>query len=148
MGAWDMGSFDNDSAMDFLDILESSPEGEGSDEEPGRDALLVMTLLRAADPKDGADVDAATEGLAAAELIAAINGKPLEGLEDTLESCESLAEWIATGEISFRGKKQIVELSQKAINRVLTSELADLWADTDDHAAWIATVKDLQERLG
>lgn len=148
MGASGTGPFDNDTAMDFLDILESSPEGEGSDEEPGRDALIVMTLLRAGDPDDGADADAATEGLAAAELIAAINGKPEESLADTLESFEELQDWIATGKISFRKKKPIVELAHKAVSRILTSELNDLWAESEDHDGWLASVKDLQKRLG
>lgn len=148
MGAWGITSFDNDTAMDFLDILESSPEGEGSDEEPGREALLMMTLMRAGDPTDGADADAATEGLAAAELLAAINGKPEESLADTLESFEELQDWIATGKISFRKKKPVVELASKAIARILTSELNDLWAETDDYQAWLDSVKDLQKRLG
>jgi hypothetical protein len=148
MGAWGITTFENDTAMDFLDILESSPEGEGSDEEPGRDALLIMTLMRAGHPEDGADADAATEGLAAAELIAAINGKPVEGLADTLESFEDLNTWIKSGKIAFRGKKQVAEMAHKAITRILTSELADLWAESDDNDAWLDTVKDLQKRLG
>lgn len=148
MGAWGITSFDNDTAMDFLDILESSPEGEGSDEEPGREALLIMTLMRAGHPEDGADADAATEGLAAAELIAAINGQPVEGLDDTLESFEDLHSWIASGRIAFRNKKPVVELAQKAMARILTSELNDLWAETEDHDAWLDTVKDLRKRLG
>jgi hypothetical protein len=148
MGAWGVTTFDNDTAMDFLDIMESSPAGEGSDEEPGRDALLMMTLMRAADPDDGADADAATEGLAAAELIAAINGKPQEALADTLESFQDLQDWIATGKIAFRKKKPAVDLAHKAITRVLSSELNDLWAESDDYQAWLDTVKDLQKRLG
>ena len=152
MGAWGTGNFENDSALDFLGILDSSPPGEGSDDEPGRDALLVMTLMRAAEPagdddEDG-DADAASEGLAAAEIIAAINGKPEEGLADTLEDFPDLSDWIATGKIAFRKKPQIVELARKAIAQILTSELNDLWAESQDHAAWLDAVKDLQKRVG
>lgn len=148
MGAWGTGSFENDSALDFLGILDSSPPGEGSHDEPGRDALIIMTLMRAADPADDGDGDSGEEGLAAAEIIAAINGKPALTLSDTLEDFPDLSDWITSGKIAFRRKPQTVELARKAIARILASELNELWADTDDHAEWLDTVKDLQSRLG
>ena len=42
----------------------------------------------------------------------------------------------------------VVELARKAIAQILTSELNDLWAESQDHAAWLDAVKDLQKRLG
>ena len=64
MGAWGHGSFQNDSAMDWLDEL------------PGSDRAMVREALERVVGASGyVEVDDGSAALAAAELIAAAHGK-------------------------------------------------------------------------
>ena len=146
MSAWGTDSFDNDTAMDFLSILEEAPNGEGTRAEPGKDALIVMTLMRAADEEDGMDSEAAAEGIAAAEILAAIMGKPSPIMLDPEGPAEQLVTWVRDGDTALRNPKNSV-LALKALERARASELAELWDETPDGSGWIAAVEDLRTRL-
>ena len=66
MGAWGIGTFENDDAGDWVDRLE---ESEGL-------TLLTETLAPAADPSGYLEAPTCTEALAAAEVVAALAGRP------------------------------------------------------------------------
>ena len=125
MGAWGIDAFENDIALDFVTIMEEAPDGEGTRGAPGKDAILVQTLMRAADDEDGIDSDAAAEGLAAAEVLAALLGKPSPLMMDPEGPAEALVAWTRTGVTNLRNSKNTV-LALKAIERAKASELAEL----------------------
>lgn len=174
MGAWGTGSFSNDDAADWLDMLMNAPEGAGSDEEPGVQALIFGAIgavvvdesddagededddeLDDEDEDDGdegeemIDATVASEAVAAAEVIAAVRGHP-----GSFEDADELRDWIKSGlkpadrTMLLRG--EFAAPTIEALNRVLSpeSELAELWADSDDEGkAWRANVQDLIKRL-
>ncbi len=146
MGAWGIDAFENDIALDFVTIMEEAPDGEGTRGAPGKDALIVMTLMRAADEEDGLDSEAASEGLAAAEILAALMGKPSPLMMDPEGPAEALVAWTRNGTTNLRNPKNTV-LAINAIERAKTSELADIWDEADQGAQWRAAVEDLKARL-
>ena len=78
--------------------------------------------------------------LAAAEVIAALLGKPSASLPDDAKEC--------VGRLSFKPDEELLSAARKAVERVKTdSELKELWDESDDAAQWQATVEDLAARL-
>ena len=144
MGAWGAGSFENDSALDWIgDLLES------------KDASLIRATLNRAMEHDDTKrtsflgivrrrpeklpADVATQALAAAEIVAAWHGQPLAKLP------KGTAEWLKQHMSSFEPK--LVALAQQAVNEVKTnSELKALWEE-GDASQWQNAVMDLEQRL-
>ena len=129
MGAWGHGSFDNDDAGDWL--LELA----GADP-----SFLSSTLAEAL--REGRYLEAPTccTALAAAEVVAALGGRPATDLP------VEATEWV-------RGRPQasgdVVAAARDAVARVRTeSELRELWEETEDFEAWLASTGDILERLG
>lgn len=142
MGAWDSGSFDNDTAADWAgDLVE-----EG-DVETVREALVAAAEVPA---DEYLDSDEGTEAIAAAEVVAAAAGRP--GERDAYS--EGVLDWAA--EHQEAGSPELLELARRAVDRVAgpESELRDLWledeeegADVSDHE-WVRAVAELRSRLG
>jgi len=132
MGTWGHGSFENDTAMDWIYGLEETSEM----------TILGDTIgsgLEMMESEEGMDADTACNVLAAAEVIAAMRGKPSEDLPDSVKS------WI-------EGKpKAPPELSKAAfltVNSLLQkSELKELWDESDESAKWVEAVNSLVTRL-
>jgi hypothetical protein len=108
MGAWGSGSFDNDSALDWLGDLADG------------DADLRQTLEAAAGADADAylEVDEASAAVAAAEIVAAGHGKG----EDRLH--EDAHAWLA----AHPGlPDDLVSLAHRAVERVIAaSELQEV----------------------
>jgi hypothetical protein len=126
MGTWGLGTFENDTAADWMAALES------------RGAPLVAGTLESvanADEEDYVDADAASEALAAAELVAAAHK------DDRSRLPKALADWC------LRNDADIVRLTPsaaRAVRRVLSSsELVELWDEGDEGAAWRESVEAL-----
>jgi len=122
MGAWGHGTFENDTASDWLYDLE-----EASD---------LNFLKRAFDvPDEYLESDEASEALAAAEVLLALGGKPREGLPDSAIS------WAKSN--SSLDPRPLKSVAAKAIMRVLgkDSELDELWSDSGSYAEWKADVE-------
>jgi hypothetical protein len=129
MGAWAHGSFDNDDAMDWVGELEGV-EGAAPISE-------AFETVLAAD--DYVEAPEASMGLAAAEVVAALLGKPAAALPAEVTA------WVA-GEKP--PKAALVKKAQRVVERVLTdSELKDLWAESEDSAKWQQEVEGLLRRL-
>ena len=130
MGAWGHGTFQNDDALDLLDDLV-----DGGDERMLRDALDAA-LSAAGESPDATD---ASSALAAAEIVAALRGRPAADLPD------EAVDWA-------RGRPaptdELVARARQAVAAVLSdSELRDLWMETDELPMWQGSVEELRERL-
>jgi hypothetical protein len=131
MGAWGHGSFENDSALDWL--------GELLD---GKASLVKKALQTVAKyPADEyLDADDASAALAAAELVAAALGKGDERLN------KNATEWLAAHR--DEAAKVGADLAHRAVDRVYReSELRELWDENGPQTPWHADVEELLRRL-
>lgn len=135
MGAWGAGIFENDAALDWVYELE------------GDDTLdtLEAAFNAVMSAEDYIDADEGSYALAAAEVVAALAGRP----DTTLP--EEVTQWVAAH--AGLDARPLLEPARKAIQLVLESddsELRELWeeAEPDDFAAWQAAVNELRSRLG
>lgn len=131
MEAWGHGSFDNDSALDWLGALaECGP------------SLLGETLDAVAAAGDGAtlDVDESSAALAAAELVAAALGRGHERLS------ENAASWLRNHAAVARrvGAERALRATQLVFQ---SSELRTLWDESGSDTEWHADVRELIQRL-
>ncbi|HET6764055.1 MAG TPA: DUF4259 domain-containing protein [Longimicrobiaceae bacterium] len=131
MGAWGAGAFDNDDALDWLDDL---LDGDGAE--------LLRDALSAAAEADGyLEAPDAASALAAAEVVAALAGRPSSALPD------EAAGWVRAQ--SGGAKPWMLDFARRALERVARdSELRELWLESGDAGEWEATLVDLRERLG
>lgn len=132
MGAWGTGVFENDEASDWVFTL---------DEEEGVETLRP-TLMAAADllglTEEILEEPAGSEALAAAEVVAALLGKPSADLP------EEVLEWVKGKEFG----SELASMAQSAVKVVLTnSELKELWQETDEFTAWKNVLTNLKGRL-
>ena len=128
MGAWGTGAFDNDDALDWIGELE---DGGITAIESALDEAIRSSDLYA--PTD-------VEAIAAAEIVAAANRRPLPGLTDEIAALVAHVAPSVTPDHTARART--------AVERVLNaSELAELWAETDDADEWRGLVEDLIKRL-
>lgn len=130
MGAWGVGTFENDDAGDWVYRLE---ESEGL-------KLLTDTLSPAADPTGYLEAPTCTEALAAAEVVAALAGRPAPDLPEEVQA------WVK----AHRAKvpSDLRELALRAVDQVAgDSELKELWQESDEMEAWSDRVQELRGRL-
>lgn len=116
MGAWGTGIFDNDGAADWAGGLDNADTAERPD-------LVRSALLAVIEADDDLDNDAATEGLAAAAVVAA----RLPGGPDVDHNYGPNVETLA----DLRLDADLIGLALEAIERVLAegSEWRELWED-------------------
>ena len=132
MGTWGIGSFENDTASDWLfDFAENDFR------------LIDRTLAAIASQQEGEPIDAdeACEVLAAAECVAAAAGYPIENLPD------EVTQWLADHQ-PIQVRQAYVRMARTAVAHVRAhSELKELWQETDEYNAWDSAVANLQTRL-
>jgi hypothetical protein len=134
VGAWGFGVFENDTACDFA----SGVAGGG-----GVNALLgaIERVLSV----EGGYLEApdAEEGLAAAEIIARLRGKP--GQETAYTA--AIDAWISASRAQV--SDELTEKARRSVARVMAapSELLELWADSDDFDWWKRAVEGVAQRL-
>ncbi|WP_167568612.1 DUF4259 domain-containing protein [Brevibacillus migulae] len=136
MGAWGIGFFENDQAIDWkYELLE------------GSDLSFVRETLEQAKVEEFLDADLSVQALAASEIIAALLGKPGHEVKNNEGEIEDLVEWIAR----YQGKgkeKELTPLALEVVNRIrLDSELRDLWMDAEEFRKWDELLLDLERRL-
>jgi hypothetical protein len=129
MGAWGAGSFDNDDAVDWLASLEHA-----RDLTPIDDAFAAVT----GDGEPG-EPDASA-AIAAAEVVAAIDGRPLADLPG------EIVDWLASAHP--RPDPGLTERARAAVQRVrFSSGLKVLWGEGDPEE-WYEHIDHLLQRLG
>ncbi|MCK6484086.1 MAG: DUF4259 domain-containing protein [Phycisphaerae bacterium] len=134
MGTWGVDTFENDSACDWSYDLEKA-----------NDLAFVESTLRAVlDPEaEFVDADAAVCALAACEVIARLKGNfgARDGYTQTVD------EWV--GAHAQAPPPALIDLANRAIDAVLgdTSELRDLWTETELTNDWLQAVEALRRRV-
>lgn len=130
MGAWGTGSFENDDASDWVASLATVTPDQ-----------LTPIFARAADDPEYLEGPEASVAVAAAEVVAALNGSPAESAPAAIDA------WTKSHPQALT--PQLRELAARAMDRVRrNSELKDLWMEADGLNDWIAAIQDLQTRLG
>jgi hypothetical protein len=128
MGAWGAGSFDNDDAVDWLADL-----GHARDLTPIDAAIAGATGESEPGERD------ASVAIAAAEVVAAIDGRPLADLPG------EIADWLAS--VRPRPDPGLTERARAAVQRIrFSSGLKVLWGDGDP-AEWYGHIDGLLQRL-
>jgi uncharacterized protein DUF4259 len=129
MGAWGVGAFDNDTALDWLDTLERL----------GTEAMLIA-FQTIAEEDERIEVEQARIALAAAEAVAAARGHGAPDLPG------ELAEWADARGSSVDAA--FVAQATDAVTRIRDgSDLADMWEEQDSGTEWNSRTDDLLERL-
>jgi len=130
MGAWDIGSFDNDDALDWVIELEKA-----------RDFSILEAALQTVIDQKGEMPDATdcSIALCAAEVLASLLDNPVSDVPD------EVLEWI---EDKPEPSAELIKLGLKAIAVILDeSELKELWLETDEYQDWEDNVTSLVENL-
>jgi hypothetical protein len=128
VGAWGPGSFEND---DALDLLEDVVDG-------GMDVIQGAFVMAG----EGASLEApvASAAVAAAEMVAALAGRPVADLPD------EAAEWVQGH--AAEPRPALVRQARAAVQRVREdSELKELWEAEEYASDWHACMDDLASRL-
>lgn len=133
MGTWGEKTFENDATMDWVYELEEA-----------RDTSLIARTLGGVSGSSEVYLDASdcAMALAAAEVVAAGNGRPGPDLPDEVRS------WVGEHRIETDGEPS--GLAVQAVARVKNgpgSELKDLWDESGDTSGWYGAVDDLRARL-
>jgi hypothetical protein len=132
-GGWDVGPFDNDDALDWVWELTESDDLSSIDH-------ALQTVL---DTSDYIEAPDASMAVAAAEVVAALKGKPRAQLPDEVDV------WVKDHDLIV--DESTSQKARKAIELIMddgSSELAQLWSDAPELAdAWRADLANLLQRL-
>jgi len=134
MGAWGTDSFGNDDACDWAYGLEEA------------DDLSVIEKAIDAVLETGAEyVEAPTaaEALVAIEVIARLQGN----WGERGSYSENVDEWVEKHEL--QPSPSLAQKAHRAIERILaeSSELNELWQESEEYEAWVASVTELKGRV-
>ncbi|SDY70708.1 protein of unknown function [Lysobacter sp. yr284] len=132
MGAWGVGTFENDDALDWLGDLTDTD-----------DSAAVRARLAQALASDCLDAPDATTALAAAETVLSMLDAPTPSLAWHEEFAAWLPRHAAVADAALGAA------AVDAVDRVLgeDSELRELWDETDDAGDWRAAVAALRSAL-
>ena len=125
MGAWGVGNYSNDTALDFVGEISG-----GKDIENAMNDVLSGEI----------DADAACMALAAADIAASsIDRHAADTPDEVVEFVQSLS----------CDRDGLLALARKAVKAVeKNSELAELWEEAEDeYEEWSNVLKDLLKRL-
>ncbi|SRR5712691_6352561 len=135
MGAWGLGVFENDDAMDWAVDFEHAPS-----EQSLREAFEAAVAV-----EDYLERDLGSYALAAAEVLAAARGQPCRDIPPALRHWAAANTGIAAPELLAQARAAI-----ERVTIVDSSEVAELWATTaapGDAAGWSTQIEQLKRRL-
>ena len=135
MGAWDSGSFDNDTACDWAYGLESASDLAYIE-------AAFDEVLAAGD--EYLEADAGQCAVAAAEVVAKLRGRSSEVSAYT----ESVDKWVAAHK-HLTLTPAFLAKADAALARLARepSELLELWSEGDDGEGWAEQVAELRGRI-
>jgi len=130
MGAWGVLPFENDNASDWVWSLEDA-----------EDTSVLSDMLESIASQDEI-IEDCEEAVAAAEVVAALLGKPLPDLPDEV-----------TEFVKKHGEKKpspkLIKLAATVVSRIVeASDLKDRWEESESADRWQETMDDLLKRLG
>jgi hypothetical protein len=130
MGTWGAGSFENDDALDWLDELLETNDA----------SLIEETLKFVLDQGDEyLEAPEASRAVAAVQIIAAANNAACPDLPEDAKL------WIRLHPIK---SKSVIQLASRVLHRIKTSsELKELWEESDYFLEWTKVINDLEMRL-
>jgi len=131
-GAWGVGSFDNDDALDFVASFENKPSLE----------TVVVTLREVANYQGYLEAPVSAYAIVAAEILAAMNDHSNPSLPDSIDM------W---SKIQSKPNIEHLQIALRALEKVRDfelSELAQLWSDNVKLLEkWEFQLTDLESRL-
>jgi len=128
--SWGPGIYDNDDVMDW--IYDLAEEGGLADLMEALDIVIKTN-------NDDFEIADCRIALAAADLVAALNGDNNPNLPDEAE------DWVA---MMTKTAESIRPKAEEAVSKILdSSPLKDDWISTDDYHLWENAVNDLVKRL-
>ncbi len=134
MGAWGAGNFENDSALDWIWDLKKSRKLR----------LVESTISNVINSTKFIDSVLCSNGLAAAEIVPALMGNPLDKLPD------GVPEWVQSQRKKPNDK--LVKNTRNTVKKIRNediSELKLLWEEGKETPMdWYSAVDDLIQRLG
>ena len=130
MGAWGLGVFENDCAMDWLD---ESCESTG-------DAAIREALKEVVSGGDYLEVDEGSAGLAAIEILNCLRGNPPQDVPEYVASWVEANKNIETTDLVIVAKRAL-----ELIDSEESSEVSQLWLEAGHN--WSGLVANIQERL-
>jgi hypothetical protein len=132
MGAWACDSFGNDDACDWTFGLKKV-----------NDLSLVEATIDAVLDAEYVEAPTASEGLAAIEVIARLQGN---GGERNSYS-EPVDQWVEKHKIQVPAA--LAKKAHLAIEQILSdkSELKELWKESNEYNEWLASVGELKMRV-
>jgi len=129
MPGWGTGSFDNEDAQEWLKRLATV-----------RVDQITEVLARAASNPTYLEAHDSSIAIAAAEVIATVNGLPAPQVPPAIRG------WMDQNPID--SAPELTALALEAVRRVASnSELKDLWLEADGLREWQAAVRELEQRL-
>jgi hypothetical protein len=133
MGVWGVDAFSNDDAADWLYGLYDSDDLSVVDE----------TLSRVIGTKSYLEAPEGCEGIAAAEIVARVQGRP----DPNSPGNGELDGWIAR--LKAKPEAVLAKKAHLAIDRILTepSELLELWGDSTEYKEWLASLSSVKARV-
>ncbi|HEY8957503.1 DUF4259 domain-containing protein [Chitinophaga sp.] len=130
MGAWGTRNFENDGSQDWIfDLIDNKDGG-----------LVADTLARIINNIETLEVSDCEEALAAAELVAALVGRPSEDFpEDPLDQLDVL---------NLIGTRALRNQAIAAVNKIVAaSEMKNYWEEAGQGQEWAAVQAGLVKRL-
>jgi len=129
-GAWGVGSFENDSALDWVYELETSSSAK----------FLISTMSQVPDA-GYIDVDSCSAAMAAIEIVASLNQNSTEHLPEEVQSWLTVNSIESSNELKVAAT-QTLDFCSSSEN----SELAQLWEESLPEE-WAAYISELKSRL-
>lgn len=135
MGAWGEGPFDNDDAGDWAYAFDGVDEATG--------LRLLADALDLGEPGDYLEAPEGTTAVAAAAVVSWLHDP---GAIPDSPYAEAAAAWVRTARPTPNASLTAAALA--ALDRVRSdrSELAELWAESDE-AAWRESLTKIEARL-
>lgn len=134
MGAWSLDAFGNDDACDWAAELDGA-----------KDLTPIKTAIDAVIEAGEEYLEApdATAAIAAIEVLARVMGR--WGVRDSYT--EDVDRWAES--VGVKPSPKLIASAASALDRILgdQSELNELWRDSDEYDAWVASVKELKSRI-
>lgn len=132
MGAWGVGNFDNDTALDWVYNLQKT-----------NDISLISEAINTVFGESYIDADTGAEALAAIEVIARLQGHFVDSTEYTKE----IDDWVKSHPLEI--DQPLKEKAKKALELILEekSELRELWDESGELNIWEEEVNSLKKCL-